>query len=66
MSMIETQKEINNWQRRLSIDTVKQNSKQLAKMTSSHPLIVFNTMINNAKSYSNMIEAQVAAMQGVS
>ena len=55
--MIETQDSINNWQRRVSIDTVKQNARQLGKLASGNAVVVFNTVLKQAMNYKNMIEA---------
>lgn len=60
--MIQIYEDTRSWSRRLSIDTVKQNSRQLAKLSSGNALIVFDTLITNAKSYRNMIEAQVQTL----
>ncbi len=61
--MIDIHDEMRSWNRRLSIETVKQNARQLAKLASGNALIVLDSMMTNAKSYRNMIEAQVQSLQ---
>ena len=41
---------------------MRQISKQLSKIASGNALIVFELIVNNAKSYDNMIEAQMQAI----
>lgn len=56
--MISICEEMKAWSRRLSIESVKQNAKQLSKFIGgANALIVFDNMVTNAKSYRNMIEA---------
>jgi len=50
------------WSSRLNIDTMKQVSKQLAKMASGNALPIFALLINRAKNYENMHEAQLQAL----
>lgn len=57
--MVQVYEETGFWSRRLSAETVKQNSRQLAKLACGNALIVFDTIVTNAKSYRNMIEAQI-------
>lgn len=57
--LVQVYEETRYWSRRLSIDTVKANSRQLAKFGSGNPLIIFDLIMTNARSYKNMIEAQV-------
>eukprot|EP00347_Sterkiella_histriomuscorum_P008986 403342964 len=59
LKTVQIQDSIKQWLKRLSIDTVKQNSRQLAKLASGNALIVANSMLMQAKSYSNMIESQI-------
>jgi hypothetical protein len=60
--LIQVYRETSSWSKRLSVDTVKLNSRQLAKYSSGNALIVFDTIITNAKSYRNMIEAQIQSL----
>lgn len=47
------------WASRLNTDQMKQMSKQLSKIASGNALIVFELIVSNAKSYDNMIDAQI-------
>ncbi|CDW79776.1 tho complex subunit 2-like [Stylonychia lemnae] len=62
VKMVEVQEGIRQWQKRLSIETVKLNARQLAKLASGNALIVMNTVLSYAKNYRNMIEAQIQSL----
>lgn len=57
--LINVHRESKMWASRLNTDQMKQMSKQLSKIASGNALIVFELIVNNAKSYDNMIEAQI-------
>mmetsp|Transcript_20079 Transcript_20079/g.14800 ORF Transcript_20079/g.14800 Transcript_20079/m.14800 type:complete len:94 (-) Transcript_20079:2345-2626(-) len=55
--MICVYQETNAWSKRLSVETVQQSSRQLAKLASGNAVVVFHQLVNYAKEFSNMIQA---------
>jgi THO complex subunit 2 len=51
--------------KRLSKDNIRDMSRQLAKTTHSHPLVVYATILSQIESYDNMVEVMVEAQRFV-
>ena len=51
--------------KRLSKDTIRDMSRQLAKVAHSNPLVVFTTILNQIESYDNMVEVMVESQRFV-
>ena len=51
--------------KRLSKDNIRDMSRQLAKTTHSHPLVVYATILGQIESYDNMVEVMVEAQRFV-
>jgi hypothetical protein len=60
--LINVHRESKMWASRLNTDQMKQMSKQLSKIATGNALIVFELIVCNAKSYDNMIDAQIQSI----
>ena len=51
-------KKIKKWMKQISKERIRQNSRELGKLSYNNPLIVINEMITIVKSYPNQIASQ--------
>lgn len=51
--------------KRLSKDTIRDQSRAVAKVCHNHPLVVFTTILSQIESYDNLVEVMVQALKFV-
>jgi hypothetical protein len=61
-AMIDTQINVQKWLRRCSLENIKNSIKQVPKFAFGNSLILFDTMLKQAKQYDNMIEACIQSL----
>jgi THO complex subunit 2 len=51
--------------KRVAKDTIREMSRQIAKVCHSHPLVVFTTILNQIESYDNLVQVMVDILRFV-
>lgn len=55
-----------DWCKKLNNETTKENGKLLGRLSSSNPLVAFDIVLSNLRSYTNLIEPTLSALNYLS